>query len=106
MILRAGGELAIIFADTATRDLWVAGLTVLIDFAGMPKALAARRPRTVWLENLVVAAEMQRAFLKEKEGLQAWAAAQTAVAAFELRYLQRLGLVRSIASTAAASAVR
>jgi len=52
------------------------------------------------------AAEMQRAFLKEKEGLQAWAGAQTAVAAFELRYLQRLGLVRSVASTTADSAAR
>jgi len=100
LIVRTGGELAIIFADTATRDLWAAGLTVLIDFAGMPTALAARRPRTVWLENLVVAAEMQRAFLKEKEGLQAWGAAQAAVYWFERRYLQRLGLVRTIANTA------
>ena len=49
-------------------------------------------------------AEMQRAFLKEKDGLQAWAGAQTAVAAFELRYLRRLGLVRSIANTADSAA--
>ena len=44
------------FSTELWADLWVTGLTVLIDFAGMPKALAARRPRTVWLENLVVAA--------------------------------------------------
>ena len=64
VVVRAGGELAIIFADTATRDLWVTGLTVLIDFAGMPKSLAARRPRTVWLENLVVAAGEHNRFQK------------------------------------------
>ena len=49
--MRTGGELAIIFADTATRDLWVAGLTVLIDFAGMPTALAAHWERCTRLPS-------------------------------------------------------
>jgi hypothetical protein len=90
-----GGDLAVVFADAETRRRWTVGLTALIDFANMPKPLAMRRLRTVWVEKLVVAAEMQRAFEDIKlgrEGMRAWMDAQTRAADFELQHLQRLGL--------------